>query len=247
MPTETSISPKPRSEVNRPSMTRLARLTWGRRLFRKLIHWLSRLLVFLWSHSKVSGLENIPERGPALLVGNHLGDADLILGFAFAPLIAEPVVKIELRDLPVLGWVLDTYGVIWVHRGQPDRKALRAILEAMKQGRMVGIAPEGRESLTGSLEEGTGGAAYLALKADVHIVPLTFTGTENKRVFQNMKRFRRTEMSLTIGPPFKLESLPDRRAAIRSGTDKIMNILAMQLPPEYRGFYEFEISGSDEQ
>ena len=84
MPTETSISPKPRSEVLRPSMTRLAPLTWWRRLFRRLIHWLSRLLVFLWTRPKVKGLENIPKRGPALLVSNHLGDADLILGFAYA-------------------------------------------------------------------------------------------------------------------------------------------------------------------
>ena len=240
MPTETSISPKPRSEVLRPSMTRLAQLTWGRKLFRRLIHWISRLLVFLWTRPKVTGLENIPKRGPALLVSNHLGDADLILGFALAPQIVEPFAKIELIDIPLLGWILDTYGVIWVRRGQPDRRALRVVMEAMDQGRMVGIAPEGRESLTGSLEKGTGGAAYIALKADLKIIPITFTRTENKRVFHNMKRLRRTNVSVTIGAPFRLENYPDMREGISVGTEKIMHTLAQQLPPEYRGIYEIE-------
>ena len=239
MPTDSSITPNPRSEVSKHSITRLAPLTWWRRLFRKLVHYLSRLLVFIWTVPRVSGLEHIPEKGPALLVSNHLGDADLILGFAYAPQIVEPFAKIELIDIPLLGWILDTYGVIWVRRGQPDRRALRVVMEAMKQGRMVGIAPEARESLTGSLEEGTGGAAYIALKADLNIIPITMTGTENKRIFQNMKSLRRTEVSVTIGAPFRLEKLPDLREGITVGTEKIMRILAQQLPPEYRGFYNY--------
>lgn len=239
MPTQTSISPKPRSEVLRHSITRLAPLTWWRRRFRRLVHLLSRLLVYLWTIPTVSGLEHIPEKGPALLVSNHLGDADLILGFAYAPQIVEPFAKIELMDIPLLGWILDAYGVIWVRRGQPDRRALRVVMEAMKQGRMVGIAPEARESLTGSLEEGTGGAAYIALKGDLNIIPITLTGTENSRIFHNMKRLRKTEVSVKVGAPFKLEQFPDLREGISAGTEKIMRILARQLPPEYRGFYNY--------
>ncbi len=237
MPSKNKIPPKPRSEVINPGITRLSKLTWGRRLLRILLHWVSKFLVFIWTRSERIGLENIPQKGPALFVANHLGDADFILGLAHAPLIVEPLTKIELYDIPVLGRLLDAYGVIWVHRGQPDRRALRAVMEAMQQKRMVAIAPEGRESLTGALEEGTDGAAYLALKTGVPIIPVTFTGTENKRVFQNMKRLKRTEMSLTIGKPFYLENLPELRASIKVGTEKIMRKLAQQLPTEYRGFY----------
>lgn len=247
MPTENSISPKPRSDVINPQLTRLAELTWGRRLLRQFVRWLSKLLVFLWTRSEIIGLENIPQEGPALLVSNHLGDADLILGFAYVPPIAEPIAKIELYDIPLLGRLLNAYGIIWVHRGQPDRRAIRTALDAMKEGRLVGIAPEGRESLTGALEEGTDGAAYLALKADVPITPITFTGTENKRVFSNMKRFKRTDVSVTIGKPFHLEKFPDRRDSIKLGTKKIMYTLAQQLPIEYRGFYEHETWGEDER
>ena len=116
MPTETSISPKPRSEVLKPGMTRLARLTWGRKLFRRSVHWLSRFLIFLWARSSVTGLENIPNSEPALLVSNHLGDADLILGFAYTQQIVEPFAKIELYDIPLLGWDIR---YLWGDLGAP--------------------------------------------------------------------------------------------------------------------------------
>jgi 1-acyl-sn-glycerol-3-phosphate acyltransferase len=132
---------------------------------------------------------------------------------------------------------MDAYGVIWVHRGQPDRRALRAALQGLGQGRLVTIAPEGRESLSGALEEGTRGAAYLALKAGVPVIPVTLTGTENWRVYGNLKRFRRTEMSVTVGQPFYLDVPGNQRQAQEQGTLQIMRKLAEQLPEEYRGVY----------
>lgn len=238
MPEERTILPKPRSDILNPEITRLAPLTMGRKVYRNFMRWFSKMLVFIWTRAEVVGLENIPPKGPALFVANHLGDADFILGLAYAPTIVEPFAKIELYDIPVLGKVLDAYGIIWVHRGQPDRRALRAVMEAMKKERMVAIAPEGRESLTGALEEGTGGAAYLALKTDAPIIPVTFTGTENKRVFNNMKQLKRTGVTLTIGKPFRLERTLDRRTSIEKGTEEIMHTLAKQLPAEYRGVYK---------
>jgi len=238
MPSEKPIPPKPRSEVVNPSITRLSQLSTCRKLLRRVVHWISRLMVFLFTRCQITGLENLPAEGPALIVTNHLGDADLIVGFAFTPSIVEPFAKIELVEMPIVGSFLDAYGVIWVHRGQPDRKALRTVREAMQGKRIVGIAPEGRESLTGSLEEGTDGAAYIALSNDVPIIPITFTGTENKRLFNNMKRLRKTDVTVTIGPSFRLERYEDRRLSLKNGTQQIMKTLAKQLPDEYRGYYE---------
>lgn len=233
-----TIAPKPRSEILNLDITRLAVLSPWRRLFRLIIKWLSKLLVLIFTRCEVTGLDNVPRTGPLLIVTNHLGDADLIVGFAYTPPIAEPLGKIELYDMPFLGKFLDTYGVIWVRRGQPDRKALRVVKEAFDEGRMVGIAPEGRESLSGSLEEGTDGAAYIALTNDVPVLPITFTGTENELIFKNMKRLRRTRISVTIGQEFRLEKYDDRRKAVQLGTERIMRTLAQQLPEEYRGFYQ---------
>jgi hypothetical protein len=105
------------------------------------------------------------------------------------------------------------------------------------EGRFVSIAPEGRESLTGALEQGLDGAAYLALKSNALLLPVTFTGTENQRIFHNLKHLRRTVVTATIGKPFRLENTGNWRKDIARGTLLIMDTLASQLPPEYRGVY----------
>lgn len=232
--------PKPRSAVLRPGLTRLPQLTLWRRAVRSLLRGLMRLLVWLALRAEVRGLENFPAQGPFVVVANHLGDADVPLGLAYTRWIPEVMAKSELYDYPILGWLMDAFGVIWVHRGHADRNALRAALHGLAEGRAVALAPEGRESLTGGLEEGTNGAAYLALKSGVPLLPVTVTGTENSRVYGNLKRLRRTPVTLTVGPLFRLPEGEDRSQAINQGTEIIMRTLASQLPPEYRGIYQFE-------
>ncbi len=232
------LPPKPRASLVRPWLTRLPALTPLRRTFRFLLRWIARLLITVLAQVEVSGLEQFPMNGAYILVSNHLGDADSILGLAFFPRFVDPLAKSELYDLPFLGWLMEAYGVIWIHRGQPDLKAIHAALDGLKQRRMIAIAPEARESLTGGLEAGTGGAAFLALQADVPIVPVTLTGTENKNVISTLKRFRRTHLSLTIGQPFHLAGQKDSHEAVRQGTEQIMETLASQLPERYRGVYQ---------
>jgi 1-acyl-sn-glycerol-3-phosphate acyltransferase len=204
---------------------------------RRLLRLVARLLVWLFTRTHASGLENLPSKDGALVVSNHLGDADLVLGIAVSPRPTEVLAKAELYDHPLAGPLLRAYGAIWVHRGRPDRRALRTAIQGLTQGRLIAIAPEGRESVIGGLEEGTHGAAYLALKAGVPVVPVTVTGTENDRIYPNMKRLKRTPVTITIGPPVQLQPAKNWRAAIDQGTERIMQLLADQLPPEYQGVY----------
>lgn len=237
--TPSSLTPKPVSEVWQPGLTRLPALTWRRRLFRVFIKRLCWFVIRLCTRPTVRGVENYPCQGPALVVINHLGDPDAPLVLACLPEFPEAIGKIELRSIPILRLVTDGLGVIWLHRGQPDRKAVAAALEAFRHGRRVMIAPEARESLTGVLETGTNGAAFLALKAGVPVVPVTLTGTENWRVYGDLKRLRRPKITLTVGEPFILQQYADRHEALREGTRLIMETLARQLPPEYRGIYSY--------
>jgi len=229
--------PKPVTQRVRPELTRLPPLTPWRKMARWLLVRLIRLVVHLLTRVEVVGAENTPLTGPVLVVSNHLGDADLALGLAFSARQVDAVTKADLYDFPLLGWLMELYGVIWVHRGQPDRRALRAVLQGLDEGRMVAIAPEGRESVTGELEEGTPGAAYLALKANAPLLPVTFTGTENRLVYGSLKKFRRAKIILRVGKPFYLSSGDNWRRSIEQGTEQIMRTLAEQLPPEYRGVY----------
>jgi 1-acyl-sn-glycerol-3-phosphate acyltransferase len=200
---------------------------------------LCRIVVFVCTKTTICGLENYPRSGPALVVMNHLGDPDAVLVMAALPDYPEVIGKIELRDIPMLRLLGDMLGIIWVHRGQPDRGALSAALEAFFHGRRIIIAPEGRESVTGALEIGTEGAAFLALKSRVPVVPITITGSEFRRIENNLKKLRRTPVMVIVGKPFFLSQQRRGQDALQEGTRLIMETLAHQLPPEYRGVYAY--------
>ena len=235
-----SPPPKPITEVWRPELVALPHLTPGRRCVRAFLRGLARLLTFATMRIQVTGLENFPKYGPALVVINHLGDADVVPLLAIAPSLSpiEGIGKIELYDHWFVGPLFRLYGVIWVHRGQPDRKAIRAALDGLAQGRLVALAPEGRQSVIGGLEEGNDGAAFLALKSGASIVPVALTGTENSNIYGHLKRLRRAPVTLSVGKPFFLQEHADRQKMIRAGTRQIMETLASLLPESYRGTYK---------
>lgn len=231
---------KPRTPYKLPKMTRLPGLTAWRRQFRRLLRGLAALLLSLTCRVKVTGLENFPTKGPALIVFNHLGDADIVVGLAYLPSVQiQALAKIDLYvEYPPLGWLMDAYGVIWVHRGTADRRALSAAVQALNMGQFVGIAPEGRESLSGEMEEGTGGAAYLAIKSGVGILPVGVTGTSNTQVYGKIKNFSRPEIMMNVGELFHLVERDPTREAVQRGTQEIMKRIADLIPLEVRGVYQ---------
>jgi len=178
-----SLPPKPVSEMWRPELVRLPQMTFARRMFRAFSHGLIKFVVKIGLNVSAEGLENFPPKGPLLVVINHIGDADVAAIFSKLPLPPDALGKIELYDLPILGKLIDWYGVVWLHRGRSDIRALRAALNGLAEGRILVIAPEGRYSLTGQLEQGNDGAAYLAYKSGAPLLPITVTGTENENVY----------------------------------------------------------------
>jgi 1-acyl-sn-glycerol-3-phosphate acyltransferase len=237
MQNQPSSPPKPVTDWWRPELVKLPKLTFARRLFRLFARGLAKLLVFFTMNATVKGLENFPKKGPALIVINHLGDADAVLLAAAIPTAIDGMGKIELNEHWLVGPVFRAYGVIYVHRGRPDRKAIRAALDGLAEGRMLALAPEGRQSVEGKLEEGTEGAAFLALKTGALIVPVAMTGTENEKIY-NRKWWRRARATLSVGKPFKLQEQADRQKMMRDGTNQIMESLARLLPESYRGNYK---------
>ncbi len=237
MSTLPSSPPKPVTDWWRPDLVSLPRLSLPRRAFRHVARGLAKLLTRLFLKPAIRGVENFPARGPALVVINHLGDADVVLLAAALPVLLDGIGKIELSAHWLVGPLFRAYGVIWVHRGKPDRKAVRAALQALSQGRFLAVAPEGRQSLAGGLEEGTEGAAFLALQSGAPIVPVAMTGTENSNVYGHMRRLKRAPVTLTVGKPFFLQPAENHREALRAGTERIMQSLAELLPPSYRGKY----------
>ena len=239
MQTPQSSEPKPVTDWWRPDLVKLPRLTWRRRLFRIFARGLAKFLVFFITKPTVCGVENFPKHGPALIVINHLGDADAVLLAASIPVMPDAMGKIELNEHWLVGPLFRAYGIIYIHRGKPDRKAIRAALDGLAEGRMIVLAPEGRQAVDGKLEEGTEGAAFLAMRSGAMIVPVAMTGTENENIY-NRKWWQRARVTLSVGKPFYLKEHQDRQSMLREGTNQIMESLASLLPESYVGNYKVD-------
>jgi 1-acyl-sn-glycerol-3-phosphate acyltransferase len=227
-------------------------MTRSRRAIRAIGYGLMKLIMKICLNISSEGIENIPQSGPLMIVINHLGNSDVPVLISSLPFPPDALAKIELYELPILGKLIDWYGVIWLHRGHADTRALRAALDGFAEGRVIVIAPEGRYSVTGTLEEGSGGAAFLAYKSGVAILPIAITGTENETVYGHLKKFQRARVNIKVGKMFKLAGqaesgvLPKdhrdyvsasqgRQAGVAQGTRQIMQALASLLPEKYRG------------
>lgn len=235
---KSSLPPKPVTDVWRPELVRLPKMTAARCAFRAFGQGLAKLITKVCLNVTVEGRENFPKAGPLLVVINHIGDSDLPVLTSVLPSPPDALGKIELYELPILGKMIDWYGVIWLHRGRSDIRALRAALDGFAEGRIIVIAPEGRYSVTGALEEGNGGAAFLAYKSGAPILPIAITGTENENVYGHLRRFRRARVHVKVGKMFGLTGQAlGRQEAVDQGTHQIMAELAALLPEKYRGAY----------
>jgi len=216
--------------------------TVGYRIARGALRGLLRLLCRL----RVEGVEHVPRQGAVLLFSNHLHISDpVVLGVTF-PRRATVFAARKWERHILIGPLLRKAGsAIFVYRGEVDRQALRQALAALKQGRVLAIAPEGTRSRTGGLQPGKEGAAFLALRADVPLVPVVAYGQE--KLFSSLLRGRRALVSVVYGPPFRLER--SRGGAgkndLHECTELIMRRLAGMLPPSYRGVYAAETGESD--
>lgn len=197
---------------------------------------LFRLIAAILLKQRIVGLENIPRDGAYLLVMNHLSIWDPPVVFMHTPRRMVSFVADKWQKNPFIRWVVSTIGVVWVARGEADMSAIKQSLTFLRNGQPMGMAPEGTRSLTGALIPGKTGAAYLADRAEIPLVPCVVYGTE--RVTENLKKLRRTEVVMEIGRPFTLPANGRAKAAeLDRYTDQIMVSLAAMLPEQYRGVY----------
>lgn len=205
---------------------------------RRLIRATLRLLFNTLTRVQVEGWEHFPKQGPALVVVNHLSrlDAPLVYALSDRDDLTALVAK-KYRRWPPFRWLVEAVGGIWLDRQRPDAQALRAALAHLRQGGLLGIAPEGTRSPTRALQRGKPGAAYLAALAQVPVVPVAVWGTE--RWLEELLRLRRPHLHVRVGAPFHLPPLPrhDRDAWLEAQTQRLMCRLAALLPPTYRGVY----------
>lgn len=202
---------------------------------------LRRVLRFLFygiCRIELVGVEHIPQEGGVLGAANHLGRLDGPLIYAVMP--REDVSALaakKYRKNPFFRWFLESARVIWLDRENPDPNTLKAAIQFLRNGGVLGIAPEGTRSRTRSLLPAKPGVAFLATRANVPLLPVAITGTE--RAFKDLFRLRRPHLKLVFGETFTLPPL-DRKnkdESLKQNADEIMCHIARLLPVEYRGVY----------
>jgi len=208
----------------------------GRRRFLRDVFFQQFLAHLLWKVT-VEGLEYVPASGPAMIMMSHstLVDITLPLGVIKNRFVVA-MSKQENFELPLLSWVVRSWGAIPVRRGEVDRRALEITLELLRAGELVLIMPEGTR--TPALREAKDGLAYLALKADALIVPTAVWGLEH--YVQDALHLTRPDAHIRFGPPFRLKQQGEKRVprdALAQMTREMMYQLARLYPEHKRGHY----------
>ena len=198
-----------------------------------------RVVFKLFTDWEIVGLENVPPDGPFISVSNHTHWLDPLLFLGSMPRRIWPLVADKWRRRPVIGQLMASAGAIFVLRGEVDRRALRQAMAVLEQGKVLGIAPEGTRSKTGTMQRGRGGAAYIACLMEVPLLPVGIIGVE--KALGELRRLRRPRVKVVIGRPFALPPLPNKASSrskcLREHTTQIMHRIAELLPEEYQGLY----------
>jgi 1-acyl-sn-glycerol-3-phosphate acyltransferase len=198
------------------------------------------LLFRLIARVRVIGTENVPSHGAYIAASNHIGrlDAPLVYYLLNRKDILLMVAE-KYRSSAFFRWFVKALDAIWIDRFNADFAAMRVVLNRLRDGWVVVLAPEGTRSLSGKLDEARPGASYLAAKAGVPVVPVAVTGTYDPQVLSELRRLRRLEITIRVGKPLIFPPVKgaDRESALVTYTDEIMCQIAALLPDDMRGVY----------
>ena len=198
---------------------------------------LVRILVTLFTRLRVIGKENIPSEGPLLIIANHLNLADPpILAICIGRKVMF-MAKEELFRSRFCGYFMRGFGAFPVHRGRLVRVAFRNSKQVLAEGMGLVMFPEGGRSRSRKLQPGFPGAALVALRCCVPILPVGISGTEKIKGLGWL--MHRPEITVNIGRPFQLLSVNGKptKEELAKLTDDLMAHVAGLLPSEYVGKY----------
>jgi 1-acyl-sn-glycerol-3-phosphate acyltransferase len=203
----------------------------------------------LWSID-ISGLDRLPESGPAILCPNHVS----FLDSAFLMLVVQRnisfVGKAEYMDSWKTKVLFPMMGMIPIDRsgGEKSQAALDAAEGVLTRGELFGMFPEGTRSRDGCLYKGRTGAARLATKIGCPIFPVGIVGTDDIQPpdAKVPKLFR--SCSITIGRPIRPErytSSTDPHMAWRSMIDEVMFEVQSMTGQVYKNVYSGKTADSE--
>lgn len=207
--------------------------------FLRIVRAIARVVLAVIARIEIVG-EVDYRTGGFIIVGNHVGRLEAFLVILLAK--RDDVVLIlaeKYKKYAFWRYVARKVDAIWVNRFDADFAALRAVLKRLENGEVLAVAPEGTRSPTATLLPGKPGAAYLAAKSGLPVIPIGVVGTEDQVVKHRLKRLQRLDITARIGRPYTLPPMPrqGRDEWLQAQTDDMMCRIAALLPPDHRGVY----------
>ena len=179
--------------------------------------------------------ERVPLTGGVILASNHTHGIEIFaMGLSCYRQI-HFMAKAELfRINSLLSYLLKGAGAFPVHRGQRDLAALETAVEVLRQGKALGIYPEGTRHPV--LARGKSGAVRMAMIAGVPVAPVGVAGTREAAA-RTFKPQRRGLVTVRYGQPLTFAGDPQDPVAVQRATTELMVALADLLPVHMRGVY----------
>lgn len=190
--------------------------------------WARAVMFVCGARHRAFGVERVDASRNYVIVSNHLSLIDSPLLVAYLPLTVRFLAKKELFRIPVMGGYMARTGHIPIDRTNP-RAALASMADAarvLREGqRSVLIYPEGTRSMTGEMQEFKDGAALLAIKSGLPILPAAVIGTHNVLPAKGVV-IRGADVELRVGEPVETAGLGvrDRERVTREIEDRVRQL-----------------------
>jgi 1-acyl-sn-glycerol-3-phosphate acyltransferase len=186
------------------------------------------IVLKLFFHFTSEGGENIPRSGAFIVAANHVSYLDPpIMGALFFGKQINFMAKSELFEVPLLSFAIRRLGAFPVVRESADTKALKHAIALLKEGRIVGIFPEGKRSSSGEILEGELGIALIAKQTKAPLIPCAIIGSYHPVRFKGIiPTF--AKIHVRIGKPLFFEETeqgPSNKERMRNFTAKVMDEL----------------------
>lgn len=197
-----------------------------------IMHWFARawswlIMKTILSPVKVTGLENIDTSKPHVYAVNHASALDIPVLYVNLPFQFRIAFKKELLSYPVVGWHLKRSGQICIDQQNPSRSigSIRAALKGLKEGIPLVIFPEGGRTADGQIKPFLAGAFFLAIKAQVDVVPVALVGTY-ELLPMDTYHIKCRPLEMRVGEPistagFSLRDLETLSAKVQAALEKL--------------------------
>jgi 1-acyl-sn-glycerol-3-phosphate acyltransferase len=180
-------------------------------------NWSKLIMKTIFSPVRITGLEKIDTTRTYVYAVNHASALDIPVLYSSLPFQFRIVHKKELLSYPVIGWHLKRSGQVCVDQQNPSHSVgqIKSAVRTLKKGMPLVIFPEGGRTADGHIQPFLAGAFFMAIKANVDIVPIALVGTYELLPMDTFD-IRSRPLEMRVGDPIATSGLSLRNLEILS-------------------------------